>query len=219
MKTSEKILAIIGLAVGIFLIISIKQCNNPTDSEVVNFIVPEKKGYFNIPPIYTPKENQKDSVIYKYRTVKNNDTVYVDSIIYTENPVNKQLAKQYSSTKDSLQKYKLYLKAIEEREGTSVFDNEDLKLEVYTKTRGELLDIKPTYTIKERTVTATVPTKQNVFAMYVGGEVVSTDKLDKVGIKADIGLQNRSGNMLTIGIDNNKNYYLGAKFRLFNIKK
>lgn len=52
--------------------------------------------------------------------------------------------------KDSVKILKLYLSAIEEKDGTYVFDDKNLNLEVATRTRGTLLSIKPKYTIKEK---------------------------------------------------------------------
>lgn len=195
------------VAVLIYIISTIETCNKPKGTQTVEVIVPEKKGSFEKPTSTIEYLPGKDSVVYKSKT------------IYTENPVNKELANSYITAKDSLEQLKLYLKAIEEKEKTSVFDNEDVKIEVYTKTRGELLDIKSKYTIKEKTIKAAVPQKQTVLALYGGGEVISNQGFDNFALKADIGIQNRKGTIISLGIDNRNNYYLGAKFRLINIKK
>ena len=92
-------------------------------------VVPEKKGEFENPVSIVNEKGKKDSITWK------------DKIIKTENPINKKLAEDFilsQKENDSLKSLKLYLNAIEERESEYIFDNKDLKLEIRTKTRGEV---------------------------------------------------------------------------------
>lgn len=204
----KNVLYVIGAFFVIYLFTLIKQCSEPKQTIPVTIETPAKSGSFEKPTEVIPGVVKKDSIVYK-----NGKT------IYTENPINKQLAEDYLKATDSIKRLKLYLDAIQEKEGTYVYDNKDLKLEIYTKTRGELLDIKPKYTIKPTEVKVDVPVKQTVFAMYGGLELINNANLNNLGVKAEVGIQNRRGTILTVGADTRSNYYIGAKVRIFDIKK
>ena len=60
---------------------------------------------------------------------------------------------------------------------------------------------------------------ETVFALYAGLEVYNNLQLSNPGIKADIGIQNKKGDIFTGGYDTNQNIYLGFKKQLFNTKK
>lgn len=205
--TRKTIFIIVGIVTALFLFGVVKSCLEPKNTTTIKVVTPKVEGSFDKPIQYIPIKSKKDSLIY-----------LPGKVIYTENSIDKELAKEYLIAKDSIEKLKLYLEAIGEQEGTSVFDNQDLKLEVYTKTRGKLLEIKPKYTIKEKEIKLQVRQKIPVFTLYAGGEVISSG-ITSLAVKADIGIQNKKGSMLTLGVDNNQNYYLGAKFKIFSIKK
>lgn len=204
----KNVLYVIGAFFVIYLFTLVKQCSEPKQTTPVTIETPAKSGSFEKPTEVIPGVAKKDSIVYK-----NGKT------IYTENPINKQLADDYLKATDSIKRLKLYLDAIQEKEGTYVYDNKDLKLEIYAKTRGELLEIKPKYTIKPTEVKVDVPVKQTVFAMYGGLELINNANLNNLGVKAEVGIQNRKGTIFTLGADNRSNYYVGAKVRIFDIKK
>lgn len=192
----------------IYLFSLIKQCSEPKETIPVKIEIPAKEGSFEKPTEVIPGVQKKDSIVYiKGKT------------IYTENPINKKLAEDYLKVTDSIEKLRLYLNAIQEREATYVYDNEDLKLEVYTKTRGELLELKPKYIIKPQDIKADIPIKQTVLAMYGGLELYNTSDLTNLTIKVDLGLQNKKGTIFTIGADTRSNFYVGAKIKFLDIKK
>ena len=204
----KNILYIVTIIFAIYLLTLIKQCSEPKEEVEEKVTIPEKTGDFADTPKVTEGKKRKDSIVYRK-----------GKTIYTENPINKKLAEDYLQAKDSIQKLKLYLDAIQEKEETHTFDNKDLKLEVYTKTRGQILDIKPKYTIKEKEVTIKVPQKQTVLAVYGGLELANNALLNNMTVKIDLGVQNRKGTIFTIGADNRSNYYIGAKVKIFDIKK
>jgi hypothetical protein len=207
-KNLKNVIYVVAIIFIVYLFTLIKQCSEPKTTVDQKVTIPEKVGDFTDAPKVTEGKNKKDSIVYmKGKT------------IYTENPINKKLAEDYLQAKDSVQKLKLYLDAIQEKEETYTFDNKDLKLEVFTKTRGKILDIKPKYTIKEKEVTVPVPQKQTVLALYGGLELANNALLNNMTFKIDIGIQNRKGTIFTLGADNRSNYYVGAKVRIFNIKK
>ena len=207
-KPLKNVLYVIGIFFVIYLLTLIKQCSEPKQTIPVTVETPIKKGSFEKPTEVIPGASKKDSIVYKK-----------GKTIYTENPINKQLAEDYLKANDSIKRLKLYLDAIQEKDGTYVYDNEDLKLEIYAKTRGELLEIKPNYTIKPTKVKVDVPVKQTVFAMYGGLEIINNQTLNNLGVKAELGIQNKKGTIFTIGADTRSNYYVGTKIKFLDIKK
>jgi len=107
----------------------------------------------------------------------------------------------------------MYIDARKIRSYTTDFNNDDADISIYTETKGELLKIVPTVTIKQFKV------KETVFAMYGGLEVYNNLQLSNPGIKVDLGIQNKKGDIFTGGYDTNKNIYIGYKKQLFKIRK
>ena len=204
----KNVLYVIGIFFVIYLFTLVKQCSEPKETIPVKIETPAKSGSFEKPTEVIPGAPKKDSIVYKK-----------GKTIYTENPINKQLAEDYLKATDSIKRLKLYLDAIQEKDGTYVYDNKDLKLEVYAKTRGELLEMKPKYTIKPSEVKVDVPVKQTVLAMYGGIEVGNNASLTNLTVKADVGLQNKKGTIFTVGADTRSNFYVGAKVKFLDIKK
>ncbi len=204
----KNVLYVIGIFFVIYLFTLVKQCSEPKETVPVKIETPAKSGSFEKPTEVIPGVPKKDSIVYKK-----------GKTIYTENPINKQLAEDYLKATDSIKRLKLYLDAIQEKDGTYVYDNKDLKLEIYAKTRGELLEIKPKYTIKPSEVKVDVPVKQTVLAMYGGIEVGNNASLTNLTVKADVGLQNKRGTIFTVGADTRSNFYVGAKIKFLDIKK
>lgn len=207
-KPLKNVLYVVGIFFVIYLFTLVKQCSEPKITEPVKIEVPAKVGSFEKPTEVIPGVKVKDSIVYKK-----------GKTIYTENPINKQLADDYLKATDSIKRLKLYLDAIQEKDGTYVYDNKDLRLEIYAKTRGELLEIKPHYTIKPTEVKVDVPVKQTVLAMYGGIELANNATLTNLAVKADVGIQNKKGTIFTIGADTKGNYYVGAKVKFLDIKK
>jgi hypothetical protein len=200
-------LIILGLLVFIF-IGSQKKAENTTKQKVV---VPERKGEFKSPSAIINIKGKKDSIIWK------------DKIVRTENPINKKLAEDFIASQkenDSLKILKLYLDAIEEVDGTYVFNDNYLKLEVATKTRGKILKITPKYTIKEREEILQVKQKETVFALYAGAGLNTTTTVEKLTPEVNLGFQNRKGSILTFkyGITD-KSIGIGYSLRIINYKK
>lgn len=207
-KPLKNVLYVISAFFIMFLISVVKQCSEDKEKVSATIKIPEKTGVFEkaTDTIYT--EKIKDSIVYtKGKT------------LYTENPINKQLAEDYLKATDSIKKLQLYLNAIQEKDGTYVYDNNDVKLEIYAKTRGDLLELKPKYTVKPTEAKVDVPVKQTVFAMYGGVEVSNNTNLNNFGVKADLGIQNKKGTIFTVGADTRSNYYVGVKVKILDIKK
>ena len=207
-KPLKNVLYVIGIFFIIYLFTLVKQCSETKETVPVKIETPAKRGSFEKPTEVIQGITKKDSIVYKK-----------GSTIYTENPINKQLAEDYLKSTDSIKRLKLYLDAIQEKDGTYVYDNKDLRLEIYTKTRGELLEIKPNYTIKPSEVKVDVPVPQTILAMYGGLELGNNSSLSNLSIKADVGIQNKKGTIFSVGADTRGNYFVGAKVKFLDIKK
>ena len=207
-KPLKNVLYVIGIFFIIYLFTLVKQCSETKETVPVKIETPAKRGSFEKPTEVIQGITKKDSIVYKK-----------GSTIYTENPINKQLAEDYLKSTDSIKRLKLYLDAIQEKDGTYIYDNKDLRLEIYTKTRGELLEIKPNYTIKPSEVKVDVPVPQTILAMYGGLELGNNSSLSNLSIKADVGIQNKKGTIFSVGADTRGNYFVGAKVKFLDIKK
>jgi len=179
--------------------------------EVVKVKIPEKTGTI-----------QKHTAIIDHTTKK--DTVrFAGKDIYTENPVNKQMAEgliKALKDKDSLRIVNLYLNAIQEREQTRVFSNKDLSVDVWVKTRGEILDMKVDWKIKEQEIKVQIPVKTTVLALYAGTGLETTTRLDKLVPKISLGVQNKKGDILTVSYGiTDQSVGVGYVMRIFNIKR
>ena len=103
------------------------------------------------------------------------DTVYLKEYvtkwktveIKTQNPVNDSLALAYQIQTDSLERYKMYLRSIEIREFTSIFEDDFIKIDINGKVQGDVKYLQPTYHIKEREITL-----KNTFRIGLGASYI-----------------------------------------------
>ena len=121
--------------------------------------IPEEKGEFKEQkPVYIT-----DTVtVYKTKWKTTTDTIE----IITENPVNDSLALAYQQTKDSLNRFKMYLDAIQIKQFSNTFEDEYQIINITGEVQGQLNWIKPKYTIKERQIE--VPVKRFGIGPYIG---------------------------------------------------
>lgn len=183
-----------------------KSCTG--DKEPQTVVIPEQKGSFperqNPEPIPAPKKE------YVYKYITETDTVKIE----VENPINQELMAFYLASKN---KDSLYADAIGEREYNIVEEDSLLMTENQIKTQGHLLSFQQSYTLKEREVP--VKQKETVLRLLGGFEVGNTTQLDNFTAKANLGLQNRKGNILSVGYDTEENWWLGYQINLGEIKR
>jgi hypothetical protein len=118
--------------------------------------------------------------------------------------------------KDSLQKAELYRLATALKSFESNFEDEYLKLKINgILAGGEVKEITPTYTLKERK--ANVP--QTRFRLLAGVGIANTPTFDKPLFNANLGFQNAKGNVLRFGYDSEQRITVGYDFSIFSIKK
>lgn len=213
MKNSHKVLFVVILILSALL--WLKSCEGGS-KEIIKVNVPEVSGEL---------EEQKANYI------KPPDTVYVtkwrtkDKVVEltTENPVNDSLALAYQNVKDSLDRYKLYLSAIQIRKFSNTFNDEFIDLTVEGEVQGELRYLKPTYTIKEREVEIKDPSKVTVFRLLAGAHLqTDVGTFEDLNYSFNLGLQNKKGNILRAGYSKmgGRDFVLvGYDFSLINIRK
>lgn len=129
---------------------------------------------------------------------------------------NQDLDQAFMNANDSLQQI-IYRQAITLNAFNHTFDNDTISATVKGIVRGEIQSIKLDYKIKPRTIE--VPKqKEVIFRMLGGVEVGATKDIDKFNVKASAGLQNRKGNIISVGYDTDQRIYVGYTTSIFSIK-
>ena len=197
MSTNFKHLATLYIIIGllIFSLFLQRSCSNKTVESV---------KVVQYDTIFKPVVS-KPVVTTKYKTIKGKDILIPGKIDTIE-------VKVFEQSVDTV-KLNMYIDVTKIRSYTTEFKDSVADVSVYTETKGELLKIVPTVKVKQ------VKVKETVFALYAGLEVYNNLQLSNPGIKADIGIQNKKGDIFTGGYDMNQNIYVGFKKQLFNTKK
>ena len=154
--------------------------------------------------IFKPSES-KTKVITKYKTLKGKDIYIVGKIDTVE-------VKVFEKATDSVQ-FNMFTNATKIRSYKNDFSDNDADISIYTETKGELLKIVPTVHIKQ------VKKVETKFALYTGGGLSNNLQFNNFAVQANIGLQNKKGDILSISYDTQQNIGIGYSFRLINIKK
>lgn len=207
MKTYLPWIIIACLIIGYFVF---DGCRDKPETVIVN--TPEVKGSF--PAVVNPASVPAPEKVYVYKYI---DRVTRDTVeIVTENPVNETLLAYYNNATQR-EKDSLHADAIGIREYDIPQEDSLLKTDNYIKAQGTVLEFKQSYTIKPQKVA--VKKKETVFRMLAGFEVGNTLQIDNPVAKANLMLQNKKGNILTVGYDIDKRIWVGYNFSIFNIKK
>ena len=149
---------ILSIVIVILLVLNIKQCSKPTKAKTITVEVPEKKGSFQLDDkILQWPVKGKDSIVYR--------TEYKDSIIYTENKFNHQLAKDYQNLKSEFDRYKLFLEAIKIQNYTKTFEDDYFTGTVSGEVQGEIKSMAFDYTIKSSSIQTDIQVKNYRFVI------------------------------------------------------
>lgn len=195
----------------LFIVLWFRGCSGTTPSpQIVKVTVPEVKGKFEAKkPVNVPINN---SVVKEYLT--------------TENPINPKLLAEneklkvdFAKEKDSLKRIIAYNKAVQLNKFSTKFEDENLLLNIDGIVQGEVKEITPNYTIKEKKVEVQVKPKETVFRLLGGMELGNNTKLDGFAAKANLMLQNRKGNIISGSFDTNQTIWIGYNFSIFDIKR
>ena len=180
----------------IFLQIS---CNAPNNVEKKEVTIPEKKGEFKKLTVQI-NHKSKDSIAFRK-----------GQTIYTENPINKQLAEEFiklQKENDSLGLIKKYVEAVQIRKQTTVFDDKDITIEIDTEVQGELRSILPKWKVKEYKTKIDVPLKVRP-AVYVGAGLSDNKQFNNTTLELQLGLKLKNDIFLISG-DSRQNF--GIKY-------
>lgn len=119
---------------------------------------------------------------------------------------------------DSIKQAELYRLATELKRFETELEDEYLKLKISGIIGGnEIKEITPTYTIKKREIE--VPKKETKFRMLAGVGLGNTLTFDKPIFNANIGFQNKKGNIINFGYDTESRILVGYNFSIFKIDK
>jgi len=146
------------------------------------------------------------------------DTIYVPKPILVEAPKETDThLEAYLATKDSLERLRLYLDAITIREYRNEFEDDTIKIDTWSRVRGELLAQSNEYYIKPRTIAfdtvidVQIPQFNELF-LYGGGKYSFIDK--SMGFEAKLIFKNKKNNLLSIGIDSDGMVSGGYGFKI-----
>lgn len=210
-KVERGLLIIFSVLLLLFLF---KNCQGGEAPAVATVKVAEVKGSFKpVKPIITPIV-QELSTETKYRTyaLKNTDKQLIDSLL----KANKKLSEIYNSQNDSIKKG-LYEKAIQLNAFNQKFEDSLTKIDIYGVSRGTVESLGVDYILKERKIQ--VPQKKVKFRLLGGVSVANDTYLQKPLFGANIGFQNKRGNVLRFGYDSEKRISVGYDISIFKIEK
>jgi len=146
------------------------------------------------------------------------DTIYVPKPILVEVPKETDThLDAYLATRDSLERLRLYLDAITIREYRNEFEDDTIRIDTWSRVRGELLAQSNEYFIKPRTITfdtvidVQIPQFNELF-LYGGGKYSFIDK--SMGFELKLILKNKKNNLLSIGIDSDGMVSGGYGFKI-----
>ena len=170
----------------IILIISffIGRWTSPKETKIIKVTIPEVSG--KSPIVINPKPiiSIKDSLVYK------------DTIIYTENPLDKELINRYVKLESEKDKLIAYLNSIQIRKYKIPFENDSIKIVGDVEVQGELRSLKYNWTIKERKLDIPVNLKKPTMNLLFGGSVSNSIELDKFNFNANLGIQRKNGDLI-----------------------
>lgn len=145
-------------------------------------------------------------VITKYKTTKGD-------VIYLPGKVDTVEIKTFEKASDSTQ-FKMFTEATKIRQYKQEFKDSLADVSIFAETKGELLKMAPTITIKAR-----LPEKKTTFALYAGGGLYSY-KLDDVKYKLNLRFQNKKGDLFSGSFDpQTKSIFIDYDLRILNIRK
>jgi hypothetical protein len=201
----------------LFIFLWLNSCSHAEKSTVTaTAIVPEVKGQFEVKKVI----NIPIVIKANLPQLKKGEKIYV------ENPVdekliaeNEKLKLDFAKETDSLKKIIAYNKAVQLNKFSSKFEDDNLLLNIDGIVQGEVKEITPRYTIKEKKVGIQVKPKETIFRLLGGLELGNNTKLDNFNIKANLMLQNRKGNIISGSFDTQQNIWMGYNVKIFDIKR
>ncbi len=149
------------------------------------------------------------------------DTITPDPKTVVKKEIDSLYYKKYLELKDSTERDSAYREAIRIRETNILFEDSlgFQKVDVYTKTRGEVLGQSVAFKTKPRTITIKdtiqIPVKRS---LSIEGElgIPTVPGLESTPVlKAGLIYKNKKGNSLSLSYDTEGRVWIGKTFKLF----
>ena len=184
-------------------------------NEIIKVLIPEVKGSFApVKPIHDTIFLTKTV---KSKPIQNSNDEFAQAEINRLLKEYNDLDAAFANANDSLQQI-IYKQTIKPKLFSHTFDNDTINATVKgIVANGEVDKLKLDYTIKPYTTLVKVP--QTVFRLLGGIETGMTKDLSKFNAKANIGIQNKKGNILSISADSDQRFYIGYTMSVFSIKR
>lgn len=168
-------------------------------------IITKKESVIKYDTIKVFKE-LPSKIITKYKTKEG-------KIIYLPGKVDTLEIKTFEKAPDSTQ-FKMFTDATKIRQYTQVFKDSLADVSIFAETKGELVKMAPTVTLK-----AILPEKKTTFALYGGGGLYLYN-LEKLNYKFNLRFQNKKGDLISGSYDPfTKTGFIDYDFRFINIRK
>ena len=206
--SKQKLFLLSIIAILLVYVFTLRSCGNGK-TEIVEVSIPAIIKSFD----------KKVPTPIKYDAIQPKEIIVAGDTVQVENPVNIELAEKYMKAKDSIERLKLHMSAIEINRYKETFEDENVKIDIEAETTGKLNWMKPTYVRKEIKAEVPVKVKEPVFSMYIGGGISDNVKLDAFAAEVEVGFQNKKGDIISAGYDTQKNISLKYTKRIFQIKK
>lgn len=197
----------------LFVFLWFRGCSATTPAtQTAKVIVPEVKAKFEAKkPVHEPVVIKANSPQLKISTEPN---PLVQKLVKE----NERLVQDFAKANDSIKQLS-FNKAIQLNKFSTKFEDENVVLNINGVVQGEVKEITPNYTIKERKMEVPVKSKETVFRLLGGLELGNNIQLDAFKVKANLMFQNRKGNIITGSFDTNQTVWVGYNISIFDIKK
>lgn len=183
----------------------VKPESKPLEADYTSGANSKNRNFFNNPTGVKNAQVQKEAERWKQ---------IADSLINE----NSRLQGIFAHEENKHKLDSLYSLSIAPKAFSKTWDDEYLKATVNGMYLGYAIPaIELDYTIKERKQEIKLP--QNVFRLLGGVEVGATKDFTKINTKANLGIQNKKGNILTISADSEQRFYVGYNASIFSIKR
>jgi hypothetical protein len=202
----------------LFIFLWLKGCSDNEKSLVTaKVVIPKIEGKFKAqkPTHHIVDPNKK--VLIK----ANSPQLTKGNTVFTENTINpeliaeiEKLKQDFEKANDSIKKL-MFANSNQISKFSSNFEDEHLILNFEGIVQGEVKEITPNYTIKERRIKVPVPIKKNNYRVLGGLEVGNNATLGDFKLKGGLLLQNPKGNIISGAVDTNQTFWIGYYKYLF----
>lgn len=220
-RNKKILLAIIAIALFLFFMPTDCSCRGKNDGVIpeikgsTTIVKPESKPIVITQPIFNPSNSDgaKNALTKK-------EAEYWKAEAKRLLAENQDMDNAFKNANDSLQQL-LYSKAIQINSFAHTWDNDTIKLDVFGLSKGTVEAIQAKWLIKERKIQ--IPKeKEVVFRLLGGGGFGMNTELNQTVLKANLGFQNKKGNIIRGSFEKigSQQYWIAEyDFSIFTIKR